>query len=93
MTWIKFALWLSAFYAFYYGALFLWDYLRAGKTLKVDGPHALTFVEHSDPVLAVSEPATEYYPTAVVSSGGVSLKQLFNMARDEAVVYTKAVSY
>jgi hypothetical protein len=93
MTWIKFALWLSGMYVFYYTALILWDAMRGGRSPITNGSHELTFVEHVEPIRAEPDTETELYPSAVISSGGVSLKQMFGLAREEAIEYTKTVSF
>lgn len=94
MTWIKFAIWLFGIYTAYYTALLIWDSLR-NKGLPVgDHPEELTFVEDVEPVLQVpDEPNGNQTGSAVVSSGGVTLKQTFNLAREEAIDYIRAVSF
>ena len=93
MTWIKFALWLCGLYAFYYGWLVLWDLFRSSKLPAAEDSHELTFVESTQPQRTETESDTEYFPSALTSSGGVNLKQLFNLAREEAIEYTRAVSF
>lgn len=93
MTWIKFALWLSGIYAAYYAALILWDFIRSGHKPVSPDTHELTFVEHIEPVRAEIEAVPEFYPSAVISSGGQSLKQLFSLAKEEVIEFTRAVSY
>jgi hypothetical protein len=93
MTWIKFALWLCGPYAFYYGGLVLWDLFRSSKLPAAEDSHELTFVESAEPQRTDTDSGTEYFPSALTSSGGVNLKQLFNLAREEAIEYTRAVSF
>ena len=93
MTWIKFALWLSGCYLIYYAAMIFWDFIRNGHAPVSHDSHELTFVEHVEPIRPEPEPASEYHGSAVMSSGGVSLKQLFNLAREEAVEFTRSVSF
>jgi len=93
MTWMKFVLWLGATYLMYYGALILWDLLRSGKKTGDIRSHELSFEEHIEPVKETPDPAPQRYDSSVLSSGGVSLKQLFNLAREEVIEYTRTVSY
>jgi hypothetical protein len=93
MTWIKFAFWLGGIYLAYYAALILWDIIRGSSSPVSSDAYELTFIEHVEPVRQDPEPVSEYQGSAVMSSGGVSLKQLFNLAREEAVEYTRSVSF
>jgi hypothetical protein len=93
MTWIKFALWLSGIYAAYYAALILWDFMRNGRKPVSGDTHELTFVEHIEPVRAEMDSVPEFHPSAVISSGGQSLKQIFNLAKEEVIEFTRAVSF
>ena len=93
MNWIRFALWLSAIYFTYYGGVILWDMLRIRKVPPDERSHVLTFVEDIVPVSETPEPAPEIYDSSVLSSGGVSLKQMFSLCREEAVEFTRPVSF
>ena len=94
MTWIKFALWLLGIYTIYYVALILWDILRTQQGETGSEKHELTFVEDIHPVKSFVEEITgSGKESSVTFSGGVSLKQLFNLAREESVEYIKSVSY
>jgi hypothetical protein len=93
MTWIKFALWLCGIYFTYYAAMIFWDIIRSGFSSTVSETHELSFAEHFEPIRPGAEYIKEYPASAVVDSGGVSLKQLFSLAREEAVEYTRAVSF
>jgi hypothetical protein len=56
--------------------------------------HELTFVEDIEPVKSLVEELTgSGKESPVAFSGGVSLKQLFNLAREESVEYIKSVSF
>ena len=94
MTWLKFALWLLGVYTIYYVALIFWDNLRTIRGETGSDKHELTFVEDIHPVKSLVEeligPGKE---SPVAFSGGVSLKQLFNLAREESVEYIKSVSF
>jgi hypothetical protein len=94
MTWLKFALWLISIYAVYYVAIILWDNLRANRGESESDKHELTFVEDIHPVQSlVEEIIGSGKESSVAFSGGVSLKQLFNLAREESVEYIKSVSF
>lgn len=94
MTWIKFALWLLGSYTCYYLALIFWDHLRSNRGEPGNDQHELTFVEDIAPVRSlVEEIIGNLKESPVVTSGGVSLKQLFNLAREESVEYIKSVSF
>jgi hypothetical protein len=94
MTWIKFAIWLLGIYTCYYAALILWDQFRNKGGETQQDKHELTFVEDIVPVKShVEESAPNGKESSVESSGGVSLKQMFNLAREEVIEYTRAVSF
>lgn len=94
MNWIKFALWLLGIYTTYYIALIFWDYLRTNHGGTAVDKHELTFVEDIEPLKShVEEVSGTEKESSVAFSGGVSLKQLFNLAREESVEYIKSVSF
>ncbi|MBB6107822.1 hypothetical protein SAMN05421821_101265 [Mucilaginibacter lappiensis] len=94
MTWIKFALWLLGIYTLYYVALIIWDILRTNRGDTGSEKHELTFVEDIQPVKSFAdEIIASGKESSVTFSGGVSLKQLFHLAREESVEYIKSVSY
>ncbi|GGA95559.1 hypothetical protein [Mucilaginibacter rubeus] len=94
MNWIKFTVWLLGIYTCYYAILILWDLFRAKHTGHPDDKQELTFIPDDEPVHMVQdEPAALRTESPVIASGGVSLKDLFNLARDESVEYIKAVSF
>jgi hypothetical protein len=94
MNWLKFAFWLCGIYIAYYSALILYDYLRGIKFMANDEAVELTFMEHEQPVLVTPELQRTSLPvTSVVSSGGVSLKQLYRLAQEDAIEYIQAVSF
>ncbi|MEO6851275.1 MAG: hypothetical protein ABI166_11610 [Mucilaginibacter sp.] len=94
MTWIKFALWLLASYTCYYVALIFWDHLRSNRGEAGSDQHELTFVEDVNPVKSfVEDIIGSGKESSIAFSGGVSLKELFNLAREESVEYIKSVSF
>jgi len=107
MSWIHFLLWLLGIYILYYLVMILWDVSRrkAHGVLKQNGAE-LTFTESAPPKMAVdyagetnstqaSSPAGDpnLALPEVISSGGVPLKDVFNLARKEVIVYTRQVSF
>ncbi len=93
MNWIKFIIWLCGLYAVYYLAIVLWDVWKSGSPVLKTGANELTFSEDIVPVSAFAESEENPYESPVVSSGGVSLKQLFNLAREEAIEFIRPVSF
>jgi hypothetical protein len=93
MTWFHFAIWLLVIYGAYYGAVIIWDLLKGRQPAKVASSNVLTFTdqvalikpEYADEPIS-GEPATKGH-------GGVDLKQLFALCRDETIEYRRAVSY
>jgi hypothetical protein len=93
MTWIKFALCLGSIYIAYYAAMILWDFIRAGRKPVESDSHELTFVEHIEPVRAGEDAVPEVHASAVIASGGQTLKQIFTLAKEEVIEFTRAVSF
>ncbi|TFF37683.1 hypothetical protein [Mucilaginibacter psychrotolerans] len=94
MTWMKFAVWLFGFYTLYYAAIIFWDQLRSKRAHTQQDKHELTFVEDIEPIRShIEESAANDTGSSIASSGGVSLKQMFNLAREEVIEYTRAVSF
>jgi hypothetical protein len=95
MTWIKFTFWLLGIYTAYYAALITWDFLRSRGGAPADNARQeLTFVENIEPIRLPAEDSNVPGKESPVSfSGGVTLKQLFNLAREESVEYVKSVSF
>ncbi|MFD0764510.1 hypothetical protein ACFQZI_06575 [Mucilaginibacter lutimaris] len=93
MNWMKFMLWLSIIYLAYYAVVLLWDFLRSRKLPADERSDIISFDDDSEPVREIPAPEPEVYNASVLSSGGVSLKQLFSLAREEAIEYTRPVSF
>lgn len=92
MTWIKFTTWLCGLYIIYYLGLILWDLMKNRLPATKTGSGELSFSEDISPVAAFADfPSEAGEP--VMSSGGVTLRQLFNLAREEAIEYIRPVSY
>ncbi|WEA01733.1 hypothetical protein [Mucilaginibacter sp. SJ] len=93
MTWLKFLGWISGIYIVYYLLVAGWDILRQRSSAeKDDEQDELTLAEAVAPV-AVGTSEEPRGENVLFSSGGVNLKQMFNLARDEAIEYVKAVSF
>jgi hypothetical protein len=93
MTWIRFALWLCGLYTIYYLVIILWDAMKNRLPAGAAGTNELTFSEHVPAMAALPEFEESDKGDSVISSGGVSLKQLFNLAREEAIEYIRPVGY
>ena len=94
MTWIKFAIWLSGIYTAYYTALVGWDLLNGNRSAMTADINELSFAEDLEMVKEVpDEPSGTSAESPVVSSGGLSVKQTFNVAREEVIDYIRAVSF
>ena len=108
MNWLHFFLWLVGIYALYYLAVILADVAggknKAAKSLSPE----LTFSEAAPPAFlkynaeveadgdeipAGSGTTAKKQSPEVIASGGVSLRDLFSLARQEAIIYTNAVGY
>jgi hypothetical protein len=92
MTWMKFIYWLCGGYALYYIVNILWDLARTKKVVGTK-VQELTFAEAVQPQVVATAQKPEQQKPAVIDSGGVRLKQLFNLAKAESIVYTGAVTY
>ncbi|RYG53161.1 MAG: hypothetical protein EOO01_05060 [Chitinophagaceae bacterium] len=90
MTWIKFMLWICGVYATYYAALILTDLFKKGRSPAGSESHDLTFIEDHQPALVL---AAEKPVSPIVGSGGKTLKEIFSLAREEMVEYTRGVSF
>lgn len=109
MNWLHFLLWIAGLYALYYLVVVLIDLAgSSGKPIAGTAPQALTFSEQVAPVQLQHQSATEsadnktglnedrsqaHPKKEVIASGGVSLRDLFSLARQEAIIYTNSVSY
>ena len=102
MNWLHFFLWIAGLYALYYLVVILSD-VAGAKNVPAAGAisNELTFSEKVQPVQLQHQPApenaegttTKKQEREIIASGGVSLKDLFNLARQEAIIYTNPVSY
>lgn len=106
MNWMQFTMWVLSIYLFYYGANFSVDFFRFGRVeenieqaQKVDFPvfeEAVKITNENQEEIDYfidGEPDDKVVEPPVYSSGGVSLKDLFSLARSESIEYTNAVSF
>ncbi|GAA4331758.1 hypothetical protein GCM10023149_37740 [Mucilaginibacter gynuensis] len=91
MTWIVFALWMSGIYLMYYAVLIIWDLRRHKNKNALSGTAELTFEEFLPPRLEIPNPGMPV--NAMFSSGGVGLQEIARLCEEEAIEYTKAVSF
>ncbi len=100
MNWLQFLSWIAGLYFIYYFALILFDNYRNGRS-SLAASDELTFSEDIIPQKIEHLPdkadtiATKAQPTKspIIGSGGVSLKNLFGLCREEAIIYTRPVSF
>ncbi len=90
MSWITFSLWLCGTYSIYYIVLILFDFLHRKQSPADSNEYELTFTEQITPVQAS---VTERPESAIVESGGINRKQIFNLVREESIQYTRSVSF
>jgi hypothetical protein len=97
MNWTNFLLWLAGGYGLYYFIIILADLVRSKRQGDVSGNiHELTFSEQVTPVQPTAQtPAPSKSPTKneVLGSGGVPITDLFRLAKQEAIIYTRGVSF
>jgi hypothetical protein len=104
MNWIHFLLWLAGIYFLYYLIVVLLD-VSIGKRPQAAGAsgYELTFSGYSAPqdaaqLLNEKQAQTTAAIAAqstpeMIASGGVPLKDVFSLARKEAIVYLKEVAF
>ena len=103
MNWTHFLLWLAGIYILYYLIVFLLDLIAGNrKDLPAGTSQELTFSEEVTPVRLSPEaestpepekPTKSKIATEVIGSGGVPITDLFRLAKQEAIIYTRSVSF
>lgn len=103
MNWTHFLLWLAGIYILYYLIVFLLDLIAGNrKDLPAGTSQELTFSEEVTTVRLSPEaestpepekPANSKIATEVIGSGGVPITDLFRLAKQEAIIYTRSVSF
>lgn len=109
MTWLQFLLWITGLYFLYYLVMILFDLrLSNRKKVGQAMSHELSFSEPVS-TQHVQLPAEDYTPKPalavppvvnlpepeldIIASGGVTMRNLFSLAREEAIQYTPRVSF
>jgi hypothetical protein len=100
MNWFHFLSWVTGLYLIYYLALILFDFSRS-KSPETADTGELTFTEDIQPKKIGHVPDKAEAPpkptpkpgSPIIGSGGVSLKTLFGLCREEAIIYTRPVSF
>lgn len=93
MSYLKFTLWLLSLYFVYYTLLVLWDLFKSRERGPGRQEQELTFAEPVSAIQPAFEPLPGDHSSAITASGGVSLRQMFNLAQDDAVEFTSQVAY
>ncbi|QKJ28382.1 hypothetical protein HQ865_00940 [Mucilaginibacter mali] len=97
MNWTHFLLWLAVGYGLYYLIVILADLARSKRLDVTSGnPYELTFSEQVTPVQLATQPAAPAKSSnknEVLGSGGVPITDLFRLAKQEAIIYTRSVSF
>ncbi|MDQ0965424.1 hypothetical protein QFZ20_000827 [Flavobacterium sp. W4I14] len=105
MSWIQFLSWMLCIYAFYYSGLIAFDLSRNRKqtyaenenetTVVIDlpEPEKVSLKEIEDEEIDYFLDDGELEEPPIVFSGGVSIKELFALARSETIEYTSSVSF
>jgi len=97
MNWTHFLLWLAGGYGLYYLIVILFDLARSKRQSVASGnPHELTFSEQVTPVQLATQaaaPGNSPNKNEVLGSGGVPITDLFRLAKQEAIIYTRGVSF
>lgn len=97
MNWTHFLLWLAGGYGVYYLIVILSDLARSKRQAVASGnPHELTFSEQVTPVQLATQataPTKSTNKNEVLGSGGVPITDLFRLAKQEAIIYTRGVSF
>ncbi|MDB5145758.1 MAG: hypothetical protein JWQ66_4471 [Mucilaginibacter sp.] len=107
MNWTHFLLWVAGIYLVYYLVNILIDVAGGGNAPAVRSlTNELTFSENVQPRPLHHEPETrstqkgagkpasgKHYEPEMIASGGVPISDIFNLARQESIIYTRSVSF
>jgi len=90
MNWLHFCLWVCGIYMLYYLTIIFMDLARA----RAPAGTPVNELSFSPEVLKTAEPVSRAKPQpSMIASGGRSLKETFRLARQDMLVYTRAVSF
>ena len=97
MNWLHFILSTAGIYLLYYLVMILYDLKTSGSATPNSARNEWTFSE------SILPQQVEYLPDQpaeapktkgpIIASGGVTLKNLFGLCREEAIIYTRPVSF
>jgi len=105
MNWLHFSIWVAGLYLLYYLVVILLDVAASKRTPAAEANSGeLTFSEAVQAQKLQHEPDEELPPpeaakaaerprSGVTATGGVSLKDFFNLAKQESIIYTRPVSF
>jgi hypothetical protein len=96
MNWLNFLCWTGGMYFLYYLAMVLLDNSRKKEVKSFSNELSFSETIFPQKIEHLPDKPIELPPKAsspIIASGGVSLKSLFGLAREEAIIYTKAVSF
>jgi len=105
MSWIQFLSWMLCIYAFYYSGLILYDISRrritgdgnkANETVvsfDLIAPEKVSLQEIEDEEIDYFLGEGEMEEPPIIFSGGVSIRELFALARSESIEYTSSVAF
>jgi len=105
MSWIQFLSWMLCIYAFYYSGLIAFDLSRSrGQNstehlsettvvIALPEPEKVSLKEIEDQEIDYFLDDGEHGEPPIIFSGGVSIKELFALARSESIEYTSSVSF
>jgi len=98
MTWINFLSYLGMAYVLYYLSVYALDRMTAPRSAVSNELPVLTFSESVEPKqvsladVVAEAPGSGHVPPSI-GMGGVSLKELFDLARQDAIQFTRSVSF
>lgn len=104
MNWLHFSIWVAGLYLLYYLVIILLDVAASKRAPAQTVSGELTFSETVQPKQLQHEPDEEVLPaetpkaaerprSGITATGGVSLKDFFNLAKQESIIYTRPVSF
>ena len=95
MNWLHFALYLSGIYMLYYLALIFYDTAKIRYQPGDTSLPELVFSEDIQPIMVTPsrQDAPPGSPPPVIATGGVSIKDIYGLARKEMIVFTQAVGF
>jgi hypothetical protein len=97
MNWLHFSFWVCSIYVLYYLILITIDIGMNGRR-RADrlGGLQLSFSEDVRPEMISHDEAADASgkrESSMIASGGVSVKDMFGLARKEMIVFTRAVGF